>query len=66
MITIVLKNGFVSKYYGQIEISIIDPTLHIEAHSSYPPNIGDDELMTWSTDTYDWFYIEDIQLIKGQ
>ena len=66
MIIIRLKNGFVSKYYGQIEISCNGNMLSIEAHGSPPFNIGDDELMTWSTDTYDWFWIEDIISIRGQ
>ena len=52
------------RYQGTVILELRDDTLWVEAHGEQPRN--DDELITWATDVFDVFYIEDVLSIKGE
>lgn len=66
MITIETKH-YKHKYYGNIIIRFGDSMINIEAHSVQPQHMNNpDELFIWRSDTYDWFWTEDVISIRGE
>lgn len=63
---IVETKHFKHKYRGNIIIEFRDSMILIEEHYTEPHNRNDeDDLPIWVTDTYDWFWIEDVISITG-
>jgi len=64
VIIVSTQDGTCFKYEGRIEIYIDEVFLNINWHTDTPSK-EEDDLMIWSSDGFDKFFIEDVKAIIG-